>query len=309
MNSEPGSAPAAPRWPQKSREMHNHHFDSTIWNDFRFRDDDIIVSSYAKSGTTWTQQIICQIVFNGDPSVNVGDVSPWLDLRVPPKAVKLPIVEAQTHRRVLKTHLPVEALVYSPSAKYIYVARDGRDVAWSLFNHHTSANDLFYAGVNDTPGLVGPRLARPCTDDPRRYFLNWLAEDGAPFWPMWENVSSWWAIRDLPNLLFVHFADLKRDLPGEMRRIARFLEIDVAETRWPTLMEHCTFEWMKANAAQVAPLGGNMWDGGATTFINKGTNGRWRDHLTAEDIALYEKTALARLGRDAARWLAEGGVA
>ena len=45
-------------WPTKARELHNHHFDSTIWNDFAFRDDDIIIGTYAKSGTTWMQQII-----------------------------------------------------------------------------------------------------------------------------------------------------------------------------------------------------------------------------------------------------------
>ena len=39
-------------WPRKTRELHSHHFDSTIWNDFKFRDDDIIIGTYAKSGTT-----------------------------------------------------------------------------------------------------------------------------------------------------------------------------------------------------------------------------------------------------------------
>lgn len=32
--------------PTKTRELHNHHFDSTIWNDFRFREDDIVVAEY-----------------------------------------------------------------------------------------------------------------------------------------------------------------------------------------------------------------------------------------------------------------------
>ena len=104
-------------WPIKTRELHNHHFDSTIWNDFQFRDDDIIIATYAKSGTTWMQQIVAQMLFNGDPNLAVAEMSPWLDLRIPPKQVKLPLVEAQTHRRILKTHLPADALVYSSKAK------------------------------------------------------------------------------------------------------------------------------------------------------------------------------------------------
>ena len=111
-------------WPTKTRELHNHHFDSTIWNDFRFRGDDIVISTYAKSGTTWTQQIVAQMLFGPDPDLKVAEMSPWLDLRIPPKEVKLPIVEAQTHRRFLKTHLPLDALVLSPKAKYIYIGQE-----------------------------------------------------------------------------------------------------------------------------------------------------------------------------------------
>ena len=119
------------RWPRKTRELHNHHFDSTIWNDFVFRDDDIVIATYAKAGTTWMQQIVGQLLFRGEADLSVAEMSPWLDLRVPPKDVKLPLVEAQTHRRFLKTHLPVDALRFSPRAKYLYIGRDGRDVVWS----------------------------------------------------------------------------------------------------------------------------------------------------------------------------------
>lgn len=116
-------------WPTKTRELHNHHFDSTIWNEFQFRDDDIVIATYAKSGTTWVQQIVAQLLFGGNPDLAVAEMSPWLDLRVPPKAVKLPLVAAQAGRRFLKTHLPVDALVYSPRAKYLYIGRDGRIVS------------------------------------------------------------------------------------------------------------------------------------------------------------------------------------
>ncbi len=93
--------------PKKTRELQSHSFDSTVWNDFRFRDDDIIIATYAKSGTTWMQQIVAQLLFNGKEGLEVAEMSPWMDLRVPPKEVKLQMVEAQTHRRFVKIHLPV----------------------------------------------------------------------------------------------------------------------------------------------------------------------------------------------------------
>ncbi len=297
-----------PGWPAKTREMHNHHFDSTIWNDFAFRDDDIVIATYAKSGTTWMQQIVGQMVFGGAEEVDVASLSPWLDLRVPAKAEKLAAVEAQTHRRFLKTHLPVDALVLSPRAKYLYVARDGRDVVWSLHNHHAHANAAWYAALNDTPGRVGPPIEPPPASVVA-YYHDWLDRDGHPFWPFWENVRGWWAIRHLPNVLMVHFADLKADLPGQARRIAGFLGIAVPEERWPAILEHCSFAYMKRHAARAAPLGGVFWDGGAETFIHKGTNGRWRDVLSRADSIKYERRALRELGPQAARWLTRGSLA
>ena len=302
MPTEPGA------WPVKTRELHNHHFDSTIWNDFQFRDDDIIISTYGKAGTTWMQQIIAQLMFNGAEGLEVAEMSPWMDLRVPPKQVKLPAVEAQTHRRFVKTHLPVDALVFSPKAKYIYIGRDGRDVVWSLYNHHANANNLWYEALNDTPGRVGPPIEKPA-ESVRQYFLDWLEKDGHPFWSLWENARSWWAIRDLPNVLFVHFADLKEDMPGEIRRIATFLDIPIDEAAWPAILEHCSFKYMKANAVKSVPLGGAFWDAGAEVFIHRGENGRWRDVLTEADCDAYDTKALHELGADCARWFAEGGAA
>jgi aryl sulfotransferase len=290
-------------WPIKTHEFHNHHFDSTVWNDFRFRDDDIVIATYAKSGTTLTQQIVAQLLFNGDPDLPVAEMSPWLDLRVPSKAEKLEALEAQTHRRFIKTHLPVDALVYSPKAKYLYIGRDGRDVAWSMHNHHYNANDTWYHLLNDTPGRIGPALEKP-PESVHQYFRDWLAHDGHPWWPFWENVSSWWNVRGLPNLMILHFEDLRRDMPGQMRRIAAFLDIPIDEIRFPAMVEYCGFDWMKANATKSTPLGGAFWDAGAEVFINKGTNGRWHDILTTEDIALYMKTAREKLGGECAAWLA-----
>ena len=292
-------------WPEKTRELHSNHFDSTIWNDYKFRDDDIIIATYAKTGTTWVQQIISQLIFNGQEGLPVADMSPWLDLRVPPKEVKLPEVEAQTHRRFIKTHLPVDALVFSPKVKYIYVARDGRDVVWSLHNHHITANELWYEALNETPGLVGPPIGKP-VESIVQYYHDWLDKDGYPFWSFWENIRTWWAIRNLPNLMFLHFANLKENMPGEIRRVAAFLDIEIDEAKWGDILHHCSFDYMKANATPSVPLGGAFWDGGAEQFIYKGINGRWRDLLNETEISKYEELAITELGDECSHWLATG---
>jgi aryl sulfotransferase len=294
---------AAIQWPQKQRELHNHHFDSTIWNDFKFRDDDIIIGTYAKSGTTWTQQIVGQLLFNGAEDISVAELSLWLDLRVPPKDVKLPAVEAQTDRRFIKTHLPLDALRFSPRAKYIYIGRDGRDVIFSLYNHHANATEDWYRAINPARAAVGPPVPR-APDDIRQYYREWLKGDGYPFWPFFPHVKSWWEVRDLPNVMLLHFSRVKQDLPGEIRRIAAFLDIPIDEERFPAIVEHCSFDWMKQNARKAAPVGGAFWEGGAETFIHKGVNGRWRDVLSPEECSAYELRARAELGGACATWLA-----
>ncbi|MGL4542530.1 MAG: sulfotransferase domain-containing protein, partial [Polymorphobacter sp.] len=135
--------------------------------------------------------------------------SPWLDLRVPRKAEKLPMIEAQTHRRFIKTHLLVDALVFGPRAKCPYIGRDGRDVVGSLYNHHFNADATWYDALNNVPGRVGPPIELPPADI-RQYWRDWADRDGHAFWPFWENIRSWRAIRDLPNVKLVHFEDLKR---------------------------------------------------------------------------------------------------
>jgi aryl sulfotransferase len=292
-------------WPRKTGELFHNHFDSTLWNDFPFRDDDIIIATYAKSGTTWLQQIVAQLLFNGEAGYNVGEMSPWVDMRLPPWEEKRLAIEAQSHRRFLKTHLPVDALVYSPKAKYLYVARDGRDVVWSFYNHHQNFNDLWYE-VIDSVCPAGIEPFKRTEDDVLTYFRNWMDKDGYPLWNYWGNIASWWAIRDLPNLKVVHFSALKTDMPGQIREIASFLDIPIDENRWDAILEHCTFKYMQANAELSAPMGGVLWKGGAKTFIHKGSNGRWRDVLSREDNERYEATAIEKLGAECAHWLATG---
>ena len=159
-------------WPVKTRELHNTHMNSTAWNGFKFRDDDIIIATYAKSGTTWTQQIVAQLLYNGAEGLNIHQMSPWVDLRIlPPPA--LAALDSQAHRRFVKTHLPVDALVFSPKAKYIYIGRDGRDAAWSFHNHHFNTTDEALMAFNTGRIDGGPPLERG-TSHPHEFYTEWF---------------------------------------------------------------------------------------------------------------------------------------
>jgi aryl sulfotransferase len=293
------------KYPTKEREHSHHLLDSTIWNEFKYRDDDIVINAYSKSGTTWVQQIIAQLIWMGAEDINVSEMSPWLDCRFPSKEERLKLVEAQTHRRFIKSHIPVDTLVFSQKAKYIYIGRDGRDVLWSLYNHHRNMKKEAIQAIDSVPERVGLPLGE-ATSSVIKYFRDWLTEDGYPWWPYWSHILSWWQIKDLPNVMLLHFSNLKGDMPGEIRRIATFLDIAIDETKWYAILEHCSFDYMKAHAAQSVPFGGSIFEGGAETFMHKGVNGRWKDMLTPEDIDHYEQAAKEKLGVDCADWLSTG---
>ncbi len=292
-------------WPKKTQEMGHPLMDSTRWNDFQFRDDDIVIATWAKSGTTWLQQIVAQLVFEGAEDIAVADVAPWLDFCLVPEEETLAMLDAQTHRRFMKTHLPVESLVFSPKAKYLYIARDGRDAIWSAHNHMANLTPEVIDQLSALPGM-DEYPWEPPSADMRQYYHHMLDKDWYPWWPFWSHIQSWWDIRDLPNVLLLHFGNLKTDMVGEMRRIASFLDIEVDEALWPVLVEHCTFDYMKAHATVIVAKLADIFVGGGKTFIHKGTNGRWRDSLTSEDLEKYETIVKENLTPDCAHWLATG---
>jgi len=291
--------------PQKEREHWHHLLDSKVWNVFEYREGDIIINAYSKSGTTWVQQIVGQLLWNGAENIVLSEISPWIDCRFPPQAERLALLESQSHRRFIKSHLPVDTMVFSPHAKYIYIGRDARDVLWSLYNHHLNMKKDALEGIDAVPERIGPPLGIAPTSVVQ-YFWDWLEKDGYPWWPYWEHVLSWWQIRDLLNVLLIHFSNLKKDMPGEIRRIAAYLEIEIDESQWKVILNHCSFEYMKAHAAQSVPFGGEIFEGGAQSFMHKGVNGRWKDLLSSDDIEKYDQIAQENLGTDCAHWLKTG---
>jgi len=302
-----------PSKPKCTRVYENHHLDSPRWERFETRAGDIVVTTAYKSGTTWTQTIVLNLIFQEEEIPGaVMDIAPWIDMRGRPFEEIVATMAAQTHRRCLKTHLSLDGVPFKDELKYIYVGRDLRDVFMSLWNHYSGHSDLGYEVLNNPDTLVGDPFPR-CPAEIKDLWKVWVnrgwfdwEHDGYPYFSSTHHAQTWWEHRDLPNLLFVHFADLLAQPAEEIQRIADFLEISVSPDSLTRIVEIVSFKSMKENAESVVGSAGVMWEGGAKRFVNKGTNGRWREVLDDQDLREYRAMVERVLTLECARWLEEG---
>lgn len=302
-----------------TREYRTWSVDSRRWAAFSPRPDDIVIATPPKCGTTWTQQIVGSLIFQDASPRPLPKVSPWIDQRFRSSVEETyAILEAQTHRRFIKTHLPIDGLPLYDEVRYIHVARDGRDVALSAHNHFGSNLPATLANF-DRIGLQDPAIGRRyprLPEDPGAFFRLWLStpavpgqSDGLTSPSFFDFVTGYWAERRRANLLLVHYADLTADLDGEMRRIAGFLDIQIDDAIWPSLVEAAGFEKMRSAGEQLMPHINAMLDGGANRFFNKGGSGRWRGALTDADLALYDAKVRAKFPPNLAAWVQGGRAA
>lgn len=293
----------------------NHHLDSTRWDVVTPRDDDIIITSSYKSGTTWTQWIIYNLIFLGETEPPPFDgISPWIDARFMPFPLEQlgRMVEQQRHRRFLKSHLPADGLPFHTNLKYIVVARDARDVFMSLVNHYAAYTDALYTMMNDSPGRVGDPMPK-FDGDIRRLWKSWITRgwfewesEGYPMFSNMHHTRTWWPHRELDNVLLLHYNDLKRDLPGQIRRLGAFLDIAVDDAQAREVAASSHIDAMRKRALENGDGMQGAFRGGAKTFFYKGTNERWRGVLTDDDLELYERAKQRVLSPDCAEWLEHG---
>ena len=292
------------------REYRTWTLDSRRLQTYRPRPSDIFICTYPKCGTTWMQHIVSMLVFQSPEPRSIHDVSLWPDtpIRGPIEQV-IARLEGQDHRRFIKAHLPLDGLPLYDEVKYIYVARDGRDACASWHNHQMAYTPQALAML-DAIGKEDETLSRPfprVSGDLRVFFRQWVeASPQSPGVDFFDFQVVSWVERLRPNVLLVHYADLKADLDGEMRRIAEFLDIAVPASLWPSLVAAGDFASMRREGAKLLPSAGNQFEGGAERFLFKGTNGRWRDILTDDDLALYEAKVHKKFTPGLAAWLEHG---
>lgn len=239
--------------------------------DFGESDSDILVSTYSKSGTTWMQMILYQLMTAGDMDFDhLFDISPWVYYSALREIPPVPT----PHPRILKSHDPVARFARGRRGRFIFVVRDGRDVCLSLFHHRRDFKrydgsfeqhfDEFLHGTE----------------------YNWF-----------DHVRGW--LENAPGLSITHvrYEDLKHDFAAAVRRVATECTIDVTDAIMARVLERCSFEYMKRHELRFAPR--NEHFAGKTNapyfvrnpgrFIRHGKVGEGVAALTEPQLAAYRE--------------------
>jgi hypothetical protein len=201
------------------------------FGDYQPSPHDVMACVYFKSGTNWLLQILLQITHRGQAQFeHVHELVPWPDAHTPEYAVSLTDVTAQekstTGFRVIKTHRKQSEVPWSPEAHYICVVRDPKDVFVSSYHFVKSV-------------AMGPMM--PSVES----WLEFYFMKNFPFCPWAEHVDGYWRIRNRPNVLFLTFEELKRNLPDAVGRIAALLRIDLTPDELDTVVRQAGFSHMK----------------------------------------------------------------
>jgi aryl sulfotransferase len=292
-------------------------YDSSRWEGFELRSDDIVISTPPKCGTTWTQMICALLIFQTpDLPDRLSDLSPWLDMLTPSRKSVIALLEAQEHRRFIKTHTPLAGIPVSDGVTYICVGRDPRDVALSMDDHLDNLDwDGFHtqrvaAALED--GLPEPPMASPPPLESlseHERFWRWVEDESPPtessssLLRTVRHIESFWYARDTAvDVVMLHYHDLKTDLAVQMRALAARLGIEVTETRWPALVDAATFESMRRTSDRTTPSSGIWKD--EPGFFKRGRSGAWRELLSSDDERRrYDERVSSLTAPDLAAWL------
>jgi hypothetical protein len=298
------------------RRYRNVIVDSQRWDGFEFRDDDIVISTPSKCGTTWMQMMCALLVFQDSALPGpLTRLSPWIDVQTETVESVFAELAAQKHRRFIKTHTPYDGIPHDARVTYIAVGRDPRDVALSWDNHFSNLNlevvighRVAVAGMDDLAELMPDGMPVP-SEDPVERFWEWMQspEDAGGLAGMMNHLQTFWDRRHDDNLALFHYADMKADLDGEMRRLASVLKIDVDEARWDELVSAATFDRMKDRAEELAPQVTHGFWQETGRFFHKGSSGQWQSFFDDDDLARYEARVQSLAPADLLGWVHSGG--
>ncbi|BDE13643.1 glycolipid sulfotransferase [Mycobacterium kiyosense] len=303
--------------------------DNTRWDALELRPGDIIITTPSKCGMTWMQRLVSLLVFDGpDLPGPLSTVSPWFDQTIRPVQEVAAVLEAQRHRRFIKTHTPLDGLVLDDRVTYICVGRDPRDAAVSML-HQTTNMDR--DRVRELYDAAAPATGRPGRPDrvpepghgprgPVAEFRDWMEGPAHPppgvglapprgigtLANILDQFGKSWERRHAPNVALFHYADLQADLVGELLLLASTLGIDLTRERAQELAAYASLDAMRSRASEIAP---NTTDGiwrSDERFFRRGGSGEWQQYFGFHETRRYNHRINQLAPPDLLAWAHEG---
>jgi aryl sulfotransferase len=280
--------------------------DSARWVGFPFRDDDIVISTRSKTGTTWMQMICALLVFQ-TPELpdSLANLSPWLDWLITPRDEVYAKLAAQQHRRFIKTHTPLDGLPSDPRVTFIVTGRHPLDMAVSLYHH---AANLDRERIRELIGRDDPEPEERERPPLHQWLVDWIdarvdPRDSLDSLPgaLWHLTNAW-RRQASQDVVLVHYDDLVGDLAAAMRRLAARLGIDVAPALWPSLVEAASFAQMRARAGSIIPDPSGILRS-PEAFFRRGTSGAGAELLAASELNRYYERAAELAPPEVLEWL------
>ena len=246
-----------------------------VRDSFPFRDGDILLATYPKSGTTWTQSIIKHLL-NFDETVKVVDAVPWLERLPSPDCDEVKAaMELTCQPRCFKTHTPCKSIAKSRDGvklRYIFVARNAKDVCVSLYHHARAFQSFAYEG------------------DFNHFFQMYLhgeVESGS--WLDFNLEFYEQHLQHPEDVLFLTYEDMHRNLVENILRIAKFMNVECAEQRAEDIAEKTTFHTLKNDSSSNYCWANHRRNEGETAFMRKGEVGDYKNYMSEEQERLIEE--------------------
>jgi sulfotransferase family protein len=239
---------------------------------FTLRPDDVFVVTYPRSGTTWVLMILYQILTDGDMDfTHIHEWSPHYEDMINQRRS----MERLPSPRVFKSHLDYESIPKGP-CKYIYVVRNGKDVAVSFFHYSKT-----HTGYNKELGQFFEFFLKG-----KRSYVSWF-----------EHVGQWWENRHGLNVLFLTYEELTRKREEAIRKIIDFCGSKLEPEQFERVLERSSFAFMKQHEDKFDTITWKLMEGNLKTgcFIRKAQIGQWKECLSNEQVDLFRRMFAERL--------------
>ncbi|GAV01461.1 hypothetical protein RvY_12170 [Ramazzottius varieornatus] len=244
-----------------------------------FAKNDIVVCSYPKSGTTWTQAIISMIMHAKDTEpidVSQSKLDEWLyiEMNAPACKGKRPVEAARDAAppRLLRTHLSWELLpqsVTTNSPRIVFVHRNLKDVIVSMYHMYCTF-----------PNLASAHPANSAAE-----FAELFMQDKVHHAPYFHTFKSVWEHRNDPNVHHLSYESLREDPRSEIKRLADFLDKPLTSQQAEQIAHHTDFDNMRQNEnlnSSAMTVTDKTTGETKFEFMRKGEVRGWRKHLSEE---------------------------